>query len=182
MADRAAQFLAASIPCHWPPISASESGEGNGAYVHPPKQSSIGQNGPLKESPPIKPILTNNHTHLQRIQIHKTQRKQTYSVFVTGSREVQFSVIFNLFQQQREARWPTTRQLLLKQEVGSRSRTYTISKFDGAKLSDKSFKCRRHISSRGTIQVNVVEWRTLWYKMQALWHCTCSSQQPNQAT
>lgn len=78
-------FLTARDPFSGPPISASESGEGNGAYVHLPKQSSIGQEQQMKRSEVIAPTSTQRglvsckrSTHI-RILI-------SYSLCFTGSK------------------------------------------------------------------------------------------------
>lgn len=52
-------FFAARHPFSGPPISASESSEGNGAYVHLPKQSSIGQEQQMKRCEVIEPASPN---------------------------------------------------------------------------------------------------------------------------
>lgn len=52
-------FFAARHPFSGPPISASESREGNGADVHLPKQSSIGQEQQMKRCEVIVPASPN---------------------------------------------------------------------------------------------------------------------------
>lgn len=89
-------FLAARDPFSGPPISASESGEGNGAYVHLTKQSSIGQEQQMKGSEAIAPTFTQN-MNLAHKRLNQIGNYLSYSLFIRVRGEVRLGVLFILF-------------------------------------------------------------------------------------